>query len=144
MAVLVLAVVEAGVNLLGHGAEVFDGPEDVDQRAALREIHLAVVTDKAVGLGVVAVIDGVHLGEVKTVSALTHDFVLDERSAGEAPARSGFVLVLDRSSLNSFHISELEALYRVAFGDIRLHESTGVGAQGCHNGSRQHNEMFHI
>ena len=138
--VFVFPVVQPRVSLFRHQTVVVQHIDDVPQAAALGEVYLAVHAQIFVGLVVVAVAHREHLAQVKLRATLAHNLVFNERCARERPACARLVLVLHRTRLHRFHVSELKALHRVGvglFGILRHYAKRQGGSHG------QKKKFFH-
>ena len=79
--VLVLTIFETGVNFFGNGAIFFPYIRYIHCRTASGEVGLAIEANKTLGLVFVALAHGVHLGNIERITALTKNFVFEERCA---------------------------------------------------------------
>ena len=105
------AVVQTAIYLLGNDTELLDSVHHVVGCTALSEVELAVQTNEFLGLLLVAVANDPDLRQIDHLATILQNLALEESQTREAPAGATAALILNRGSLYTILIGDF-----VAFG----------------------------
>ncbi len=109
MYVVVLAIIQSGIGLLGNDTISLPHIWNIKSAATLREIAASIESYKAIGLILITLAHYVHLRQIDRFSTFTQDFILKKSIAREAPACAALILVFYRGRLNYADIGEYKS-----------------------------------